>query len=602
MNKSEYIYIDGSLTWSGLLTNDELGAYTERHKIELKVPELSRIDNLEAVYGDSGANGVVVGMNHGYPERAILKFSRQVIHEGGKVFYHWPKESAVEVIDNERVTSYYILIFVVAVHCRMVQLGVTRIAGKILRRLKILPPVGAPVQYTEEVAAPVNPVVIAAANASDDADSIFNNASPVPLAVSDIPTEKNRLPGCGVYLRLDFWAKISSGGSYGHTCYIAKELAATTERFTAFMANEYDLLDELGVHQVEVPYAPNYCGEEKDLVMATESYVKVLRPALAALRPAYIYERICLGNYTSAKLSLDLSIPYIVEYNGSEIAMKRSFDGNGYEYEDFYLKAEMAAFAQATAIVVVSDPVKEDLVGRGIDPAKILVNPNGADTDEYSPPTQEERKNIREKLGFTEEQTVIGFTGTFGGWHGVDALAEAIPRTVDANPDARYLLIGDGSYKHIVDEEVKKHGLWGKVVSVGSVPQREGARLLKACDIFLSPHNKHMVNSRFFGSPTKLFEYMAVGGGIVASDLEQIGECLTPALRNSDLTENDINAGDRRAILCEPGDVDQLVEATNFLVNNREVCMALGANARTAAIDKYSWRRNVERVWGSFCR
>ena len=66
---------------------------------------------------------------------------------------------------------------------------------------------------------------------------------------------------------------------------------------------------------------------------------------------------------------------------------------------------------------------------------------------------------------------------------------------------------------------------------VGRVPQAEGARLLKACDLYVSPHNTHMVDSRFFGSPTKIFEYMAMAGGIVASDLEQIGEVLSPALR-----------------------------------------------------------------------
>ena len=55
-----------------------------------------------------------------------------------------------------------------------------------------------------------------------------------------------------------------------------------------------------------------------------------------------------------------------------------------------------------------------------------------------------------------------------------------------------------------------------------------------------------MVDSRFFGSPTKIFEYMAMGGGIVASDLEQIGEVLSPALRVADLRARRLS-GRRRA-------------------------------------------------------
>ena len=83
--------------------------------------------------------------------------------------------------------------------------------------------------------------------------------------------------------------------------------------------------------------------------------------------------------------------------------------------------------------------------------------------------------------------------------------------------------------------------------------RRDGARLLKACDIYVSPHNTHMVDGRFFGSPTKIFEYMAMGGGIVASDLEQIGEVLSPALRVGDLSSGDLTVADQRSVLCTPG-------------------------------------------------
>jgi hypothetical protein len=132
-----------------------------------------------------------------------------------------------------------------------------------------------------------------------------------------------------------------------------------------------------------------------------------------------------------------------------------------------------------------------------------------------------------------------------------------------------------------------------RVKSVGRVPQTEGARLLKACDVFVSPHNSHMVDSRFFGSPTKLFEYMAMGGGVVGSDLEQLGEVLSPALRPNDLQRPVTN---ERAVLCVPGDVDEFVKAVVFLAASPQVCEAPGATAR--GCDRhYSWRRHVERIW-----
>src|SRR5258705_11376153 len=107
----------------------------------------------------------------------------------------------------------------------------------------------------------------------------------------------------------------------------------------------------------------------------------------------------------------------------------------------------------------------------------------------------------------------------------------------------------------MIDRVVDEHGLRARVVRAGRVPQTQGARLLKACDIYVSPHNSHMLDSKFFGSPTKIFEYMAMAGGIVASDLEQIGKILSPALRPDDLSRPDVTVTEQRSVLCEPGNI-----------------------------------------------
>jgi glycosyltransferase involved in cell wall biosynthesis len=105
-----------------------------------------------------------------------------------------------------------------------------------------------------------------------------------------------------------------------------------------------------------------------------------------------------------------------------------------------------------------------------------------------------------------------------------------------------------------------------------------------------------MVDSRFFGSPTKLFEYMAMGGGIVGSDLEQIGEVLSPALHATNLTDSFLTTHER-SVLCTPGSVGEFVEAVIFLARHSDIAAALGRNARQAAEKDFSWQNHVARLW-----
>jgi len=420
---------------------------------------------------------------------------------------------------------------------------------------------------------------------------------PVPFRQGmPVPNSGRKISGTGVYIRTDYWSKMVSGGSYGHTCYVAAELAKTTDNFVCLMGSHYPLLDELGLRQ-EVVCPPVVTMNEIDLLAADSFYYDALKQRLKQIRPAYIYERGVLGNYAAARLSRDLNIPYILEYNGSEIAMRHSFGSGALDHEALFLEAERLGFLQATTMTVISEHVRDDVVARGGDQAKVLINPNGVDCDEYSPGTAAERHEIRASLGLPDDVPVLGFIGTFGGWHGIDVLAAAMPEICRRNAKLRFLLIGDGNLKPLVHEAISKHGLQSRVADVGRTEQRVGARLLKAADIYLSPHSSHMRDSPFFGSPTKLFEYMAMGGGIVASDLEQLGEVLRPALRPGSFARGKVTVGAERAVLCRPGEVDELVAAVMGLVENLDVAAALGRNARLAAIASFSWRSHVARLW-----
>lgn len=569
----QYLYVTPNLGEVATFENAELAATEDRHRVPISIPgTMVCLD----IYGElarrTNITGVVVALDRGWPGASHLRFVAAARKRGLRAWFYWAEEEAVEHIDDERLVSFW---------RHWAVISVFRAKSAVARRLFGPEP-------------PPDPTVELAKRIREDLKKHIKQASPVPFTrIADPAT--GPATGRGLYLRTDFWVKLSSGGSYGHTCHVAKQLAATTDGLTCLMANRYTLLDDFGLKQIVVP-SPSPSSTEADLLKGTEYFAAILDVMVQNDRPAYIYERLVLGNYAGALISRQYGIPYIVEYNGSEISMRRSFDGTGFEHEATLLAAERFAFAQATLISVVSEAVGESLIALGVDREKILVNPNGADPDIYAPPSPDERTHIRTELGFGPADRVIGFSGTFGGWHGVDVLAAAIPRICAASPDARFLLIGDGKYKLLVDDAVTANGLEGRVKSVGRVPQDEGARLLRACDIFVSPHNSHMVDSRFFGSPTKLFEYMAVGGGVVGSDLEQLGEVLSPALRVRDL-DGSVTVANQRAVLCTPGDVDEFVSAVSWLVKSPQAGEALGRNARAAVIDHYSWRRHVERVW-----
>ena len=571
------LYVGSNLVAVAVVT-EELAVTTERHRLPLSIgPTTPCLDPVGELRRRPDLIGMVIGMDRGWPGSSHLKVASRVLKANRRVWLYWPGEVAVECIDRERLGSYWR-------HWALIT------AFRVKRRLSGL---------SEKQEPDLGPAL--AERALEALRRLNDSARALPFpGVRAVPTATDRISGIGVYLRTDYWVEISSGGSYGHTCYVAKELAAVTDRFVCLMASRYVMLDETGLHQVVMPRASD-SANEISLLGATWHYYPILKVVLAALRPAYIYERLVLGNFSGALLSRELGIPYILEYNGSEISMSRSFDGKGLEYEAVFTLAEEAAFKQATLINVVSQVVKDSLVARGVDPGKILVNPNGADPDAYAPQTTNVKQAIRAEFGFAEDEQIVGFTGTFGGWHGIDVLAAAIPRICELAPKARFLLVGDGSHKPLVDRVVADHKLEDRVRSVGRVSQTEGARLLGACDICVSPHNSHMIDSKFFGSPTKLFEYMAMGAGIVGSDLEQLGEVLSPALRLNDFARPDLHVTNQRAVLVTPGDVEEFVAAVVALVDRPDISQSLGRNARQAVLDSFSWQKHVAKVWRALC-
>lgn len=302
-----------------------------------------------------------------------------------------------------------------------------------------------------------------------------------------------------------------------------------------------------------------------------------------ANRPiSFIYQRYSLHNITGLQLAALYGVPFVLEYNGSEVWIRKHWDKAPLKYEAVALQAEMLNFRAATTIVVVSEPLKDELVALGIEAKKILVNPNGIDPMRYSPHI--DGNPVRQQLG-VEDQVVIGFIGSFGAWHGVEVLAEAFGVLIGQYPDYRprviLLLIGDGQKMPEVRANLARYQVADNAILTGLVPQEEGPHYLAACDILVSPHIPTPDGRRFFGSPTKLFEYMAMGKGIVASDLDQIGAVLKH---------------NHTAWMVTPYDINGLAAGLKTLIDDVELRTRLGQAARQEVLTHYTWEQHTQRI------
>jgi glycosyltransferase involved in cell wall biosynthesis len=381
-----------------------------------------------------------------------------------------------------------------------------------------------------------------------------------------------------LYLRPTVGSGASFGGSVTHAhelirafgdLGIAVEPLTTDEAIAATAKEDPDppchwKLLEVGVSLNALP-ASAAVADDLALVQAGIS-----------IKADVIYQRHARFSLCGAALARVTRRPLFLEYNASE-----SFTGKYWNRTPLMrqlARCERAVLCAASRIFVVSEAGRRELMDRGIPSERIVLNPNGVAPDRFA---RGGGTAVRRELGLSSEDAVVGFVGTFGPWHGAPLLGRTFARLSQNLPRLRMLFVGDGPELDQTREEIRIGGAGEAARFVGRVRPSDIPRYLDACDILVSPQVPLPDGIEFFGSPTKIFEYMAAGKGIVASRLGQIGEVLEHG---------------RTALLVEPGDEAELSAAISKLANAPRLRAQLGAAARNRARERHTWAASARRV------
>jgi len=390
-----------------------------------------------------------------------------------------------------------------------------------------------------------------------------------------------------LYLRTDLSFGVRAGGMVAHVAGVVNELDRFTAPVQVLTTDDIPTLRPGIEAGLVAPREAFWNFKELPTFMLNDAFVTAAEAATAGRRTAFVYQRYSLNNYAGIRIARRLGVPFVLEYNGSEVWMGRNWS-RPLRHEALSRRIEMLNLSSADLIVVVSRAMRDDVVARGIEPDRVFANPNGVDIDRYRPDIDGRAIRARHRL---DGAFVVGFIGTFGPWHGAEVLAEAFVRLLQADParrrTLRLLMIGDGARLPAARDILIAGGAIDAAVFTGLIAHEDGPAHLAACDVLASPHVPNPDGTPFFGSPTKLFEYMAMGKPIVASDLDQIGEVLDDH---------------RTALLVRPGDASALAQALAEVAGDADLRTALGEAARQEATARYTWRAHTQRTINQLSR
>jgi glycosyltransferase involved in cell wall biosynthesis len=407
------------------------------------------------------------------------------------------------------------------------------------------------------------------------------------------------------YLKTNLWFGVQAGGSIGHVAGVVNGFSRLGCPVDVYTAEALPMLDD-AVHVIEVPIrAASGLPLEINGYIFQRVFDHFVRPlSFKNTQADLVYQRNCLVNYSGVRLSRRLNVPLVIEYNGSEVWVSKNW-GTPLRFSGVAQRIEEINLQHAHLIVVVSNVLKDELLERGIEQERILSYPNCIDPKIFDPGnfSAGQLRALRARWSVAEDALVSTFVGTFGPWHGVDVMAGAVRHLASYRLDwlrshkVHFMFVGDGQLMPKVRDLLV--GVPEDIYTfTGLVPQTDAPAYLAASDILLSPHVPNPDGSRFFGSPTKLFEYMAMSKPIIASELEQIGQVLQGSWhvgrQGVSPTEQELQGS--AAILTTPGDISQFCGALEHLVEHAAHRKVLGDAARSLALAKYTWEGQVEAL------
>ncbi len=253
------------------------------------------------------------------------------------------------------------------------------------------------------------------------------------------------------------------------------------------------------------------------------------------------------------------------------------------QYGQRWLLRRMVGHPKLCLIVLLTSYLKERFAKLDFDQERLAVFPDAVDLSLFH--GLPDKAECRRQLNLPGDLPIIGYVGRFqtmGSEKGIPQLIEAMAHLPSVNGKAPLLLCVGGPMGAVRDylERADAAGIPRKMLRfVDRVPNSEVPRVMKACDVCTIPW-PWTEFSAYYTSPLKLFEYMAAGVPIVASDLPSLKEVLRH---------------DENAWLVPPGEPSALAKGIRILLTDQKRAQRLAQKA-CEEVKGYTWETRAAQI------
>lgn len=259
-------------------------------------------------------------------------------------------------------------------------------------------------------------------------------------------------------------------------------------------------------------------------------------------------------------------------FNATLIATLHGWTGHSLRERYLYYPLERRYLRKFNQVIAVSSQIKDRYIRSGGSLQQTSVLLNGIDTDKFVP-CMERRKSVRDRLGISDDQTLILGLGRLEQQKRFDILMDTVKLLVSQGHNKLVAFIaGDGSLKTFLEEHLAKLGIEQHCRLIGHY--NNVMELYDAADVLVQ-------SSDYEGTPTVVVEAMAMNLPIVATDAGGTAELIRHGVHG-------------RIVPC--GSPVSLAKSIAECLNKKVKTEQFVKSARMRATDELTFRKRTETL------